>query len=68
MTSKTQSIYDLAIKDESFDGDMLTADPKDSKPGFWDGDMVRTIYASMYYAWYLGKNGVEKTKNAFQYL
>lgn len=68
MTRKTKAVYHLAMRDDKFDSEMVAADRKDTKPGFWDGDMVRTVYASMYYAWYLGKYGVEKTKEVFEHL
>lgn len=56
MTTKTRIVYKGAIKNKEFLSDIFMADG-DKKPGLFSSGVDKTIFATIYYGWLVGKYG-----------
>lgn len=62
MTATTYELYRLAKNDETFLKEIYEADG-DKKPGLFSDNETKTLFATIYYGWLVGKGLWEDVKN-----
>jgi hypothetical protein len=48
-------MYKSAIKNKKFQEQLLLADPKDKKPGFFASELDKLIFITVYYGWLVAR-------------
>lgn len=62
MTERVKKIYKSGIKNNEFLLDIKLADGYE-KPDLFDSDEIKTIFATVYYGWLVGKYGKDWSQN-----
>jgi len=57
MTPKTKACFARAVNDEGFINKLKEDEPSFRVPGFFGSDIQKTIIASTYYGYIIGKDG-----------
>lgn len=55
MTELVKNVYKMAVKDDEFNEEMVKSNPDNKRPKWYNDDIIKNLYASIYCGWLLGK-------------